>query len=248
MQQEKRTGRGTSSQNYRIVAQNKDGKPSSAFYTYAEEVAIEKFIGRPIREQVKTKATKWGNLMECVVFNSLPMGYELCHKESIRHKDYPDIWSGTPDLLSDEKVGETKSFFIKEFVLFSSVLLSRDIELIKKEYPAPYWQVVGNSILTEKKYAELIAFLPKKQELFTILNSVENTDFLTDFNLDPVDYLYFTVDNIEEFPYLPDECSLDSINTFCFEVPEEDKEFLTNKYIEFDKEVCKVLERLKNRI
>ena len=245
MQQELRTGHGTSSQNFRIVAENQNGTPSSAFYTYAEEVAIEQFIGRPIKEEVKAKATKWGNLMECVVFNALPMGYELCHKLTVLHKKYGHIWSGTPDLLSDLKVGEIKCFWIKQFILFSLALLSGDIERIKREFPGPYWQVVGNAILTKKKYAELIAFLPTKEQLRTVLDAVENTDFLKDFGLDESDYFHFRVENLEQFPYLPDNCGMDPLNTFEFEVPVEDKIFLTKKYIEFDKEVQRVLATFK---
>lgn len=247
MQQEKRSGRGTSSQAFRIMAENKDGTPSSAFYTYAEETAIEKLIERPIKAEVTAKAVKWGSLMECIVFETWPVvdDYELCHKLTIEHKKYPHIWSGTPDMLSPTKVAEVKSYWIKEFIRYSLALKSKDIERIKKDFPQPYWQVVSNAVLAKRNTAELIAFLPTKTQLMSVFNLIKNTDYLQDYKLPEHDYWNFTVERIEEYPYLPDNCNIPSVASFEFEVPLIDKIKLTKKYIEFDKEVKRVLATFK---
>lgn len=240
MEEEKRQGRGTSSQAYRIVASIKNGQPSSAFYTYAEEVAIERTVGRRLTEEVTAKSLSWGSLMECVVFNSLPgFDYRMEHKNTTEHFDYPELWSGTPDLISDTKTAEIKCYFLKKFMLFSKALRKGDINEIKKDFPQPYWQLVSNCILTKKNVGELIVYIPTRSQLEQVLDAVENTDFLTDWNLNPIDYYQYRTENIEKFPYMPDGTKFDNLNTLVFEIPSEDKKFLTDKFLLFKKEVEK---------
>ncbi|MGB0896901.1 MAG: hypothetical protein ACPGRW_06235 [Flavobacteriaceae bacterium] len=240
MDNSKRYGRGTSSNAYKIIASLKDGSPSQAFYTYVEQTAKEKLIGRSLGTQVISAPLKWGSLMECVVFNALPgFHYSMTHKNTILHPKKGHIWSGTPDLIAKEKVGEIKCFYLEQYISFALALKSKDIEKIKKEFPLPYWQLVSNCIICKKKVGELIGFIPKKSQLEQILIAIEDTDFLINNGLNPSDYYFFRPENIESFNYMPDDCKLDNMTTFEFEIPMEDKIFLIKKFKEFEKEVNK---------
>jgi hypothetical protein len=214
-----------------------DSKPSQAFYTYAEEIASESYIGRTSKTEVKTRPMLWGSLMEVVLFNKLGMGWTMEHKNTILHKKYGHIWSGTPDLVAEEICAEAKCYEPKKFGLLSLCLSKKKIELVKSKFKEEYWQVVSNAVLTGKKKAMIIAFMPKRKELEEIIKKIEDTDFLEDNGLKPTDYYFMSKENIESLPYLPDDSPIDSINSFVFDVPEEDIVFMTKRIIEFEKQV-----------
>lgn len=215
----------------------------AAFYTYAEEVASEIFIERSSKTEVKTQSMKWGSLMEVVLFNKLGMGWTMCHKQTILHPKYGHIWSGTPDLIADLICAEVKCFEPKNFGLLSMCLAKKDVELLKKKFPKEYWQVISNCIITEKKKAMIIAYMPKLSELEDIIDKISNTDFLEDNGLKVTDYYFMDKENIESLPYLNDDAKIDSIQSFQFDVPEEDVEFMTKRIIEFDKQVQEYLKK-----
>lgn len=237
MDNTKRQFRFTSSQMYRLCASLKSGKPSQAFFGYVEEKSLEKMIGRTSKTQVKTQSMKWGNLMEVVLFDLIgSVQYEMVHKDTLLHPKYGNFWSGTPDLIvKDKKVGEIKCFEPLHFAKLSKALLSEDIEVIKKEEPAVYWQVLSNALILGVDICEIIAYMPYKNELEEIIEMVEETNFLERNKLNPGDYYFLTRENIESLPYLPDESEFSNINSFEFEVPKEDAEFLTERIIEASK-------------
>ena len=68
-----------------------------------------------------------------------------------------------------------------------------------------------------------------KKELIEIIDKVETTNFLERNNLNPSDYYFLTQDNIDNLPYLPDDSKMSNINSFEFEIPKEDKEFLIER-------------------
>lgn len=241
MDNNKRKGRITSSQMHRVCASLKSGNPSSAFFTYAEEVASERYIGRSSKTEVKTRPMLWGSLMEIVLFNELGMGWTMSHKNTILHNKYPDIWSGTPDFIASEKVAEAKCFEPKNFGLLSMCLDKKDVNIFKENFKEIYWQVVSNSVLSNKKKAVVIAYMPRKSELLEIIEKVEDTDFLEDNNLRPADYYFINKENIESLPYLPNDSKASSINSFEFEVPEEDIKFMEKRVLLFEQEVNKIL-------
>lgn len=246
MEQEKRQGRATSSQMHKVCAGDKVDSPNKPFYTYAEEVAAERLIQRPLQTEVKTQSMKWGSLMEVVLFNKLDMGWTMEHKNTVIHRKYGDIWSGTPDLLATEICGEVKCYEPKKFVSFSLCLNKEDIFLVKKNFKEEYWQVISNSDLTKKKKAMLITFMPERSELEDIIDKIEVTDFLEDNNLRLSDYYFMSMENIEGLPYLPEGSKLDSINQFTFDVPVDDVIFMTKRIIMFEKEVNRILEEFNN--
>lgn len=236
MDNKNRIGFFTSSQMSRLAASLKSGKPSQAFYGYIDEVICEIEMGRLSSVEVKTVPMKWGNLMEVVLFNLLGMNYKMCHKQTIKHPIYNDVWSGTPDLISEGvKIGEIKSYQPKNFASMSLCLRKQSIEDFKSNFPKEYWQCVSNAILCDLPRAEIIAYMPYKDELLGIINQVEDTNFLEMNGLDPQDYYFLTQNDIETLPYLPDDSKMSNINSFEFEVPKEDIDLLT-KRVEMAKE------------
>jgi len=231
----KRQGRFTSSQAYRICASLKNGKPSQAFFGYVNEVKIERFLNRRAKTGVSVKATKWGKLMEMVLFDKLGLKYSMSSVETILHPKYGAFWSGTPDLIAEYKTAEIKCFEPLKFGSLVMAMETKDTEIIKKEQKEVYWQTISNSILKGFDKAEIIAFMPYKKDLIKIFNDLDATDFLMDNNLKPYDYQFFNEDNIEEYGYLPDDSKAKDINTFEFIIPEEDREFLTQRMIEASK-------------
>lgn len=222
-----RIGRFTSSQIYRLCATLKNGKPSTAVQTYIEEVHFSRLLGRSVKTEVKTQSMKWGNLMECVLFDLLGLNYKMSHKMPILHPDLPDYWSGTPDLISTKpKVGEIKSYEPLHFAKLSKVLLTEDAEVIKENEPDAYWQVISNAMILGINTCEIIAYMPYKSELIEIIKKVEETNFLELNHLNLPDYFFLNEDNIESLPYLPDDSKLSNVNKFEFEIPEKDKDFL----------------------
>ena len=231
MEQEKRNGYFTSSQMSRLCASLKNGKPSQAFYTYIEEVKGEIAMGRSSDVQVNTKPLKYGSLMEIILFQKeeIERDYRMAHKLTIKHS-HIEHYSGTPDfILPGIKVAEVKCFYPKHFASISLDLLKKDIEIIKENHKEVYWQVVSNSILCDVDKAEIIVFMPYKDELEQIILDIQETNLLEGNNLDPSDYYFMTHDPIETLPYLPRESKLNNINRFEFIVPQEDKELLISR-------------------
>lgn len=206
--------------------------------TYIQEVFLERQMNRPIDTVVKTQAMKWGSLMEVVLFSLLGLGYSMTHKQTIKHKKHSEFWSGTPDLIAKGiKIGEIKCFQPKNFALLSLCLLKKDIQLFKEEFPKEYWQCVSNAILCDLRRAEIIAYMPYKSELEEIIGQIENTNFLEMNGLDPQDYYFMSRNDIDSLAYLPDDSPMQNINSFEFEIPKEDIEFLTQRVVDAEKEV-----------
>ena len=239
MEQEKRFARATSSEIYRACAGNKVESPNKPFYTYAEEKALEKMLGRSLSVQVSARPLAWGSLMECVVYEGMGLGYAMTHKQTIISKYFPNIHSGTPDLIADNKIGEIKCPFLKNYMLLAIDILKEDIEVLKKNHAEYYWQMVSNAILTKKSRVELICFIPKRKELLEVFELIHTEEFLEKYNLNVSDYVYYTPENIESFNYMPDECEFPNLTKFEFEVPMDDIMFLQARIKMFEEEVNK---------
>jgi len=231
MEQEKRVGFFTSSQISRLCASLKSGEPTTAFYTYVEDVKLELAMGRCLDIEVNTKPLKWGQLMEVVLFQKKELGlnYRMAHKLTIVH-DTIKHYSGTPDLIElGVRVAENKCFYPKNFAKLSLCLLENDVELLKSEFPKEFWQVVSNSILCDVDRAEIIVYMPYYDELIDIIGQVQETNILESNNLNPSDYWFLQNDDINTLPFLPNNSKMSNINRMEFEVPKADKEFLISR-------------------
>ena len=113
---------------------------------------------------------------------------------------------------------------MKSFVELFDICQSGDIENFKSENPEYYWQLVSNSILTGKPYAELIVFCPKHETLPTIIYLAENME------VDQNKYYWLQFAQFNELPYLPEGTTeFTEITKFRFLVPDQDKQLLTEK-------------------
>lgn len=232
-----RIGNFTSSQIHRLCKSLKNGNPTASFYSYCEEVMVERQIKRSSKTNIKTRPMKWGKLMEVVLFNILGLEYTMEHINTKVHPEY-SFWSGTPDLIAPNvKTGEIKCFEPLHFVKLSNALLSKNTEVIKENEPEAYWQAVSNSLICGFDRTEIIAYMPYFSELELIIDKIESSDFLTDNNLDDKDYYFISRDEIDTLPYLPDDSPYSNINSFEFEIPESDKWFLIERVKMAEKEV-----------
>ena len=268
MEEEKRIGNFTSSEIYKLIPmgsvpmtkeelaeykilnpksrkRNKDAGFSDLGKTYIKQKRNELLMNRTSSVQINTKPLKWGSLMEVVLFQKKELGldYRMAHKLTIIHDKIPHF-SGTPDLIQlGVKIGEIKSYYPDNFCNMSLCLLQKDIELFKSEFPKEYWQCISNAILCDVDRAEIIVFMPYKDELIDIIEQVEQTNLLEGNNLNPTDYWFLANDDIETLPFLPNDSKIKNINRFEFEVPKNDKEFLISRI----KEAGKILDSYENK-
>lgn len=248
MNNEIRTGRITSSE---IVALTSNGRTSGsfgeAFYTYVTECVYEIYANRSLENQTSSLAMEWGKLCEGYV-HKIHLGFEyvMQSQQTIIH---PTInrWAGSPDGLkyidddietvTDIKCPLTLKAFmnlvqslykLENGVIIPSGLSGDDaIKEIRKTKDGEkyYWQLVSNACITGAEYAELIVFMPYIDELEDILaynaklsnDSDDNASFRVSWAKDG------------ELPYLFPERGIKNINIIRFKVPQEDKEFLTDR-------------------
>lgn len=226
-----RVGRFTSSSIASLMTLAKDkvgfGKPA---LTYIAEKNMERRLGRSLTVESNAHALTWGKLVERRAFDLLGMEYKLCSADTITHEEFPEIWSGSPDLVKFDEGGTVVDIkcpiTLKSFCQFADC---KTIDEVREEHPDGedyYWQLISNSILTKSKYAELIVYCPYKSELQEIRDMASNYD---GDNQEKIKWIFFAPDC--DLPYLPDNGYYKNLNVIRFEVPEEDKALLTEKVI-----------------
>jgi hypothetical protein len=219
-----RTGNFTSSSIYLLMSDGKEkgtlGKPA---LTYIEDKSIELRLGRSLQKETNSKPTSFGKLVEERVFSLLSTEYILCSDLRFYHPLY-SRWNGCPDMLSEDKVCDIKvPYNIKIFTQKADIMIANDVQKLKKLYPENYWQLVSNSILTDKPIAELIIYCPYLKELIEIKENLQNYDG----DMNDVAWINWAKD--EELPYLIEGNYYKNLYKLKWEVSAEDKEFLTNR-------------------
>ncbi len=224
---ESRIGIFTSSQIYRLM-----GAPKPAS-TYVKEKQWERDLGIELQVESSTHALSWGRAMEGYVYeNHVDLEYELSSQKTTVHPS--KLWCGTKDILKPDVVGDIKCPSSRStFCDLSDVLLKKDIELLKKEYPEYYWQLVSNSILENVSRAELIVWMPYPSEHEAILEYIEGID---DFQLQ-LDIQWVLHTPISRLPFIPEGRKYKNVVRFEFEVPIEDKFLLEEKVNEQSKKI-----------
>jgi len=201
---------------------------------YIKQVGYELELGRPLNAERDSRPTSWGTFVETRAFNLLPIEYQLVSQTRLFHPEI-STWSGAPDLIIEfidfineiegiegiEVVSDVKCPFSLEVFLDKVKALNESVEAYKKEFPADYWQLVSNAVLTGAKYAEAIIYVPYQSELQEIRHMTELYD----------ECIWVKWAEDCELPYLNDGGHYKNLNIFRFEVPPADKEFLTSKVI-----------------
>lgn len=196
----------------------------AAALTYIEEKQIELRLGRSISIEAHSQAMAWGKFMEMWVFALMGMEYEITSYDTDVH---PTIkhWAGSKDLIQrDVKISDIKCYYPKKFVQYTDALLTKDPFVIRQNFESEYWQLVSNAIINQVDHAEAITFMPYEKDL------VEIREMASDFQGDDQwKYRFIYENNKSALPYLPNGCKYKDLNKFCFEVPQEDKDFLTER-------------------
>jgi len=226
-----RVGNITSSEIVAILANGKEkdslGKPA---LTYIEECNFERKLGRSIQTEVNTRSTSWGDLCEQRVFDLLGFEYILSSQSTVQHPTI-NYWSGSPDATKIDTVGDVKCpFTLKSFC---QLVESKDIEELRenhKDGEKYYWQLVSNAVLTDKQYAELIVYMPYYSELEIIRELASQND-----TPDQNKFAWVNWAADEDLPYLNDGGHYKNINVIRFEVPEADKNRLTDRVLKCGK-------------
>ena len=161
--------------------------------------------------------------MEQLAFNFLPLDYKLESKVRYRHPTI-DNWSGAADTTRPEMVSDIKCpYTLKAFCKLDR-LAAEGLEAFKKEQPDYYWQLVSNSILTDRPWAELIYFMPYKEHLIKIKEDLADIE-----EGEQRKYIWIYYADMDDLPYLIEGKGYKTINRFPFLVPEEDKKALTDR-------------------
>lgn len=234
-----RNGNFTSSEIYRLMS--KSGKKTESFWSYIEECNMERRLGRSIDAEVNSRPITWGKCCENLAFAALPLSYRRCSTTTLVHPEFT-YWLGTPDVTAVETVGDIKSPHTMKSLcqlLDPGVEMKdgktieihkpRSIEALRwnhKDGEKYYWQLVSNAILTESKYAELIAFCPHKDDLDGIRQFASTLG---------KEYQWIVYASDDELPYLVDNKHYKKLNHVFFEVPQRDKDALTENVIEAGK-------------
>lgn len=225
-----RVGNFTSSEIYSLTTKDRSGKGfGKPALSYIEEKQLERFIGRSLDSDSRSKPLVWGRFAERVAFSHLGLDYTLCSQDTIVHPDI-DNWCGTPDLLTSDAVGDIKCPFTMKSLAqlvkplydgLTGIDAMNEIRATHKDGDKYYWQLVSNAILTERQYAELVVYCPYYSELPKIKLEAEG---------DPdAHFIPFALDG--ELPYLIDGGRVKNLNVIRFEVPQEDKDFLTERVL-----------------
>lgn len=229
-----RIGSFTSSEIYNLLKKDRSGKGFGVpALTYIEERNMARRLGRSLTTETNSRPTTWGKCLEPFAFQKLGFDYELVSDVTIQHPDIP-YWCGSPDLIGENLVGDIKCpMTLKSFCqlvdpIYSGLSGDEAIQIIREKHPDGekyYQQLVSNSILTNSTYAELIVYVPFRSDLDEIRLSAA----------DRKEYRWIEYADDYELPWLVDGGYYQDVNIIHFEIPQSDKELLTNAVIEAGK-------------
>lgn len=221
-----RVGNFSSSEIYKLMSKGRGAwsieNVGASFKTYVKEKRWERKLRRSLKGEINAKATSWGTLVEEQCFNVLDLKYSLVSKDRFRHDELSDYWTGMPDLLTDDLVGDIKSpYTLNGFMELVDCMDS--VENFKATKPQYYWQLVSNGILCKKDKAIIVAYVPYQKDLEDIRELARTK--IDDANK----YAFINWAEDNELPYLPNDCDINDVQTFEFEIPQEDKDLLTER-------------------
>lgn len=253
VQNEERVARFTSSQIYKLVPLGKRDMTKAELEVYKKQnpgsrartttdMALFQEGGltyiRHKRQEFKRKrsmsldafsrATAWGEFMEKVVYDLIGLEYKITSKST---KVHPKIkyWSGSQDLIVPKvKISEIKCYQPEKFCDYADCLLQRDIALFRDEFPEEYWQIVSNAIINRVPKGEALLYQPYDSEADMIYEKVVNYDG------EDAQRFQFIANDIREgrmrsLPFQPNDSEYPNLISFEFEVPKDDRKFLTER-------------------
>lgn len=221
-----RIGNFTSSNIYKLMAEDKKGGFGVPAITYIEEKNLERKLGRSIETDAYSPDMAWGSFLEQRVLDLLGFEYSMSSSETDVHPTIK-FWTGSKDLIvAGVKISEIKCYQPKNFAKYTNALLTKDPEFIRDNFPKEYWQCVSNAIINEVPNAEPITYMPYESELPEIREMASNFD-----GPDQWKYRFIAERDKSGLAYLPDGGHYKNLNIFEFEVPKADKEYLTERVL-----------------
>jgi hypothetical protein len=230
-----RIGNFTSSNIFKLCASLKSGESSAAYYTYIKEKMFERKLGRSVEMGVYSQNMAWGKFLEKRVNDNLPMDYQMLHKSTKVHPKFHYVAGSVDFLVPNVKIAELKCFEPKNFASYVSVLMTGDTELIKKEHPKEYWQMVNNSQIHKTPKMEAIVYMPYESEMEEIRAFAEDPEYLSAIGMMPWEVRFIVEKSNAQLAVLPNDSEFKNLNIFEFDVPIEDVIFLNKKIIEAGK-------------
>ena len=246
-----RAGRFTSSEIANLMTVDRSGKEfGKPAITYIAQTNKERRLGRALTADVTAHSLSWGKSVESHVFNLLGLEYSLTSQETDLHPLYGDFWAGSKDGQKDDTIIDIKcpmtldsfcgivdplyeGYDGREAIMMSmNGYTGKDgmFHPAHKSIEDYYWQLVSNAIINNKKYAELIVYVPYKSELFTIRDHVQNFDLDEQWRYKWI----YDADN-DQLPHILDGGYYKNLNVIRFEVPQSDKDLLTENVLKASK-------------
>jgi hypothetical protein len=223
------------------IKKNIDSWPGKGAVTYINQCNMERRLGRSLDSEIDAKPTNWGKFVEPLLFSMLEEMYTYNSNETLTHPLF-DYWLGTPDgfkkiakkTVVDAKCPFTLSSFCQLIDPLYDGLEGFDAMMAAREgytdkmglFHAPhkdgdkfYWQLVSNACIDDCEAAELIVYCPYESELSVIQHmAVESGNPMA----------YFIANGSQKsLPYIKDEGFYKNINIISFDIPGNDKDFLT---------------------
>jgi hypothetical protein len=229
-----RVGNFTSSEIVALTKRDKKGGFGAPALTYIEETNMERRLNRSLTTEIDARPLTWGKLLEERVFELLGLEYALTSQETSQHPDIP-FWAGSKDGIKHDE-GKTimdikcpmtlKSFCQLVQPLYNGLTGMDAMNAIRenhKDGDKYYWQLVSNACIESAKCAELIVYVPYFSELTDIRMMAHNVSG----DQSPKHY-WIAMSNDDDLPYLLDGGYYRNVNVIRFEIPEADKQLLTD--------------------
>lgn len=224
-----RIGNFTSSEIWKLTKSDKSGKDfGTPALTYIQEKNIERRMLVGLKQDMSTKVTAWGHLMEMWVHqNYLSTEYESVGDITLSHPTI-EFWKGSPDFksVSLKIVAECKGYERKRFAEYADIIELNSVDALRQDFPEEYWQMVSNSIILGVDKIQPILFMPYESELADIKMFVEQYDMDDQWKYK---YVYDSLN--AQLPYLVDGGYYKNFNTCILDVPQSDKDFLTERVL-----------------
>lgn len=206
--------------------------------TYIKDKIKELQLGRGLTLPVYKKEMIWGKCWEVYVHWQLGLEYKLIIDKTTIHPKYA-FWSGSEDFQVEVDGGcisELKCYQLSNHYDYAKCLQKGDVETFKKEFKDEYWQIVSNSIIHNTKHGEAIAFMPTELDLIEMRRLLEETDYVEKhLKDDPWKYRFIYEEDLYNLAFVPSHSDFPSMVKFRFEVPIEDKVFLTERVLKAKK-------------
>jgi len=216
--------------------------------SYIKEKVREEKLKRSLQAESNARPLIWGKVMERYVFErKLDTSYRDGNQQGRIQHATVDRWNGIPDTLratvENNIVGDIKCPFSLTSYCDTIEAIEAGLDVYKVEKSENYWQLVSNACLVEYKLnlpfnqGESIIYVPYASELPDIRDWISQDFTPENEGLTPFqcEWIYnqivglITSGQEPSFPYLPDASSYKDLTSWTFDIPQADKNLLTER-------------------